>query len=149
MSVGTRFKPNCVRYRARPSANCCRSRPVLRACVLQYHREHPDHDRLWLKEHHRELYQRIVAQENAIDALGTVQLSKLMEHLKEWRSMMLQAEFATADDVRELFGGKVMTTEEYETRARVRRWSIARCSNGAFYRMRRRRGLRVSEYRRS
>jgi len=85
--------------------------PAFRACVLQYHRQHPDHDPLWLKEHHRELYQRIVAQENLIDALGTVQFSELMDHLKEWRSLMLQAEFATAEDVRKLFGGELATAE--------------------------------------
>lgn len=71
--------------------------PVFRAFVLQYYREHPDHDRLWLKDDHRELYQRIVAQEHKIDALGTVKLSELMGHLREWRDLMLQAEFATAE----------------------------------------------------
>ena len=90
--------------------------PVLSACILQYHREHPDHDRLWLKEHRYELYQQIVAQENEIDALGTVRLSELMVHIKEWRRLMLQAEFATADDERELFGGDVLTPAEFQER---------------------------------
>jgi len=57
-----------------------------------------------LKEEHQELYQSIVNQEDLIDALGTIRLSFLMEHLKEWRRLMLQSEFATVADVRALFG---------------------------------------------
>jgi len=87
--------------------------PVFRACVLAYYRDHPDHDRMWLKDHHPELYRCIVVQENLIDAFGTVQFSELMKQLSKWRSLMLQAEFATAEDVKKLFGGEVMTSPEF------------------------------------
>jgi len=56
---------------------------------------------------YHELYQQIVAQEHKIETLGTVRFADLMTELKEWRRLMLQAEFATAEDVKGLCGGDI------------------------------------------
>ena len=55
--------------------------------------ETPDFDYGWLRQNRLELYQRIKAKENQIDALGAARLSQVMALLREWRELILRAEF--------------------------------------------------------
>ena len=55
--------------------------------------ETPDFDYLWLKTHKPDLYQTIRAKENALDDLRDARLSEIMAIMREWRGLILQAEF--------------------------------------------------------
>lgn len=66
----------------------------------EFHRFHvhvcheiPDFDRLWVKQHRSHLYQKIKSLENQIDALGEAKLSEVMVIMREWRELILSAEF--------------------------------------------------------
>ena len=66
----------------------------------EFHRFHmavvvetPDFDYGWIRQNRLELYQRIKAKENQIDALGAARLSQVMALLREWRELILRAEF--------------------------------------------------------
>ena len=53
----------------------------------------PHLDWLWVKEHRQDLCWAIKAKENEIDALGPAPLSRVIEIMKEWRELVLKAEF--------------------------------------------------------
>lgn len=55
--------------------------------------EAPDFDYLWLKEHKPDLYRSIKAKENEIDALREARLAHVVGIMREWRELVLQAEF--------------------------------------------------------
>ena len=59
--------------------------------------ETPDFDYLWLKENRRVFYQAIKVKEKAIDALGEARLSQVMAIMREWRELILKAEFERRD----------------------------------------------------
>jgi len=56
-------------------------------------RESPDFDYAWVCQNRPELYGAIKGKENQIDALGAAQLSQVMALLREWRELILTAEF--------------------------------------------------------
>jgi hypothetical protein len=62
--------------------------------------ETPDFDCLWLKENRVDLYRVIKAKENEIDALGAARLSEVMAVLREWRRLILKAEFERKESAR-------------------------------------------------
>jgi hypothetical protein len=66
----------------------------------QVYAETPDFDCLWLKENRADLYRVIKAKENEIDALGGARLSEVMAVLREWRSLILKAEFVRKESPR-------------------------------------------------
>ena len=53
----------------------------------------PDFDYGWVHQNRLELYRRIKAKEDEIDALGAAQMSRVMALLREWRELILTAEF--------------------------------------------------------
>ena len=55
--------------------------------------ETPNFDYLWLKEHRPDLYQAIKAKENGLDALKEARLSEVMAIVRQWRELVLKAEF--------------------------------------------------------
>jgi hypothetical protein len=55
--------------------------------------ETPDFNCLWLKENRVDLYRRIKDKENEIDALKAARLSEVMAIMREWRELVLRAEF--------------------------------------------------------
>ncbi|MCH7911731.1 MAG: hypothetical protein IH856_01655 [Deltaproteobacteria bacterium] len=55
--------------------------------------ETPNFDYLWLKEHGPDLYRDIKAKENALDALGDARLSTVVALMRQWRELVLKAEF--------------------------------------------------------
>ncbi len=50
-------------------------------------------DYLWLKEHRPDLYQAIKAKENELDAIQEARLSEVMAIVRQWRELVLKAEF--------------------------------------------------------
>ena len=56
-------------------------------------RESPDFDYGELREHNPNVYPRLKAKEDEIDALGAARLSQVMALLREWRELILTAEF--------------------------------------------------------
>lgn len=60
---------------------------------VQIAQENPDFDRLWLKQYRPDLHQAIRAKENEIDALQEARLSQVMIIMREWRELVLKAEF--------------------------------------------------------
>jgi len=66
----------------------------------EFHRFHmaviaetPDFDYGWLRRNRLVLYRQIKAKENEIDALGSARLSNVMALMREWRELILMAEF--------------------------------------------------------
>jgi hypothetical protein len=55
--------------------------------------ETPDFDYAWVCQYRPELYRAIKVKENEIDALGPARLSQIMALLREWRELILTAEF--------------------------------------------------------
>lgn len=56
-------------------------------------RETPDFDYAELRKQNPDLYRRIKAKEKEIDALGSARLSDVMALMREWRELILRAEF--------------------------------------------------------
>ncbi len=56
-------------------------------------RQTPDFDYGQLRTRNPDLYQRINAKENEIDELGAARLSEVMVIMREWRRLVLAAEF--------------------------------------------------------
>jgi len=67
--------------------------PVFKELHRKVVAETPHFDYLWLKEHRPDLYQAIKAKENELDALGPAPLSQVMAIMREWRGLILKAEF--------------------------------------------------------
>lgn len=66
----------------------------------EFHRFHmavvhetPDFDYGWVRQNNPHLYRHIKAKENKIDALSVAKLSQVMALLREWRELILTAEF--------------------------------------------------------
>ena len=66
----------------------------------EFHRLHvrivqetPNLDWQWLKEQRPDLYRAIKDRENKLDALGDARLSEIMAIMREWRGLVLKAEF--------------------------------------------------------
>ncbi len=55
--------------------------------------ETPNFDYLWLKEHRPDLYQTIKVKEDELDALQEAKLSEVMAIVRQWRELVLQAQF--------------------------------------------------------
>ena len=55
--------------------------------------ETPNLDFCWLREHRPDLYGLLKAKENEIDALGSARLSEVMAVMREWRTLLLHADF--------------------------------------------------------
>jgi hypothetical protein len=66
--------------------------PEFRAFHHQVIRETPDFDYLALKERQRDLYDAIKAKEKELDSLGPAPLSRVMEIMRDWRALILEAE---------------------------------------------------------
>ena len=56
-------------------------------------RETPDFDYLWLRANAPDHYSKIKALENQIDELGPARLSVIIGIMREWRELMLKAQF--------------------------------------------------------
>ena len=67
--------------------------PEFHRLHVQVVQEIPNFDYLWLREHRPDLYWAIKAKENEIDALGDARLSEVMAIMREWRELILKAEF--------------------------------------------------------
>jgi len=52
-----------------------------------------DFDYGWLRQHRPDLYQAIKTKENEIDALQEAKLSQVVAIMREWRELVLKAEF--------------------------------------------------------
>jgi hypothetical protein len=66
----------------------------------EFHRFHmavvnetPGFDYGWVRHNRPDLYRRIRVKEDEIDALGVARLSQVMELLRQWRELILMAEF--------------------------------------------------------
>ncbi len=59
---------------------------------VQVVQETPDLDWQWLREQQPDLHKSIKDKENELDALGEARLSEVMEIMREWRALILQAE---------------------------------------------------------
>jgi hypothetical protein len=62
--------------------------------------ETPDFDYGWISQNRLELYRLIKTKENQIDALGAARLSQVMALLREWRELILRAEFERQQSTR-------------------------------------------------
>ena len=60
---------------------------------VQVAQENPDFDRLWLKQYRPDLYLSLKAKEGEIDALHEARLSQVVAIMREWRELVLKAEF--------------------------------------------------------
>ena len=60
---------------------------------VQIVQETPDLDWKWLREQRPELFQAIRQKEDELDALGNARLSEVMVIMREWRELILKAEF--------------------------------------------------------
>jgi len=56
-------------------------------------KETPDFDYGWLRANRLDLYQLIKTKEEELDALGEARLSQIMAIMREWRELVLKAEF--------------------------------------------------------
>ena len=52
-----------------------------------------DFDYAWLRANRTDLYQAIKTKESELDSLGDARLSQVMEIMREWRELVLKAEF--------------------------------------------------------
>ena len=52
-----------------------------------------DFDWLWVKENNPDLYRSLKSKEDELDALGEVRRSEVMTIIREWRELLLKAEF--------------------------------------------------------
>jgi hypothetical protein len=73
----------------------------------EFHRFHmaviaetPDFDYGWLRRNRLVLYQEIKAAENEIDALGSARLSNVIALMRQWRELILMAEFERRQSTR-------------------------------------------------
>jgi len=67
--------------------------PVFKELHRKVIAETPDFDYLWLKQHRPDLYQAIRAKESDLDAIQEARLSVVMAIIRQWRELVLQAEF--------------------------------------------------------
>lgn len=66
--------------------------------------ETPDLDYAWLKKHRPRLYREIKNLEGALDVLEYVRLSRVMKIMRQWRALILKAEFEQRKFEREARG---------------------------------------------
>jgi hypothetical protein len=73
----------------------------------EFHRFHttvvaetPDFDYGWLSHNRPDLYRQIKAKEDQIDGLDAPRLSKVMAVMREWRELILTAEFERKQAIR-------------------------------------------------
>jgi len=59
---------------------------------VQVVQENPNLDWQWLREQRPDLYQAIKTKENELDGLQEARLSQVMEMMRQWRGLILQAE---------------------------------------------------------
>ena len=62
--------------------------------------ETPDFDYGWIRQNRSELYRHIKTKENQIDALGTARLSEVLAIMRDWRELILTAEFERKEAAR-------------------------------------------------
>jgi len=60
---------------------------------VQVVQETPDLDWKWLREQRPELFQAIRQKEDELDRLGEAKLSEVMAIMRQWRELVLKAEF--------------------------------------------------------
>ena len=68
------------------------------AFVTEVYKATPDFDLAWLRNNRTDLYQQIRAIEDQIDRLQEVRLSEIMSMMREWRTLILRADFELRKD---------------------------------------------------